>query len=187
METLDAIKKRCSLKNHLSTREVEPEKIQKVLEAATLAPSARNMQPWRFIVVRGKHAVESLVSEAFMDANATVKRAPVVIVVCSRRDDDISRDGKEYYLFDSGLAMENMLLAATDLGLVTHPMTGVNEPEVKKLLKIPDDVRVVIVTPLAYPEESTYESAARERLEQRTRKGADEIIFYDKWSESEPA
>lgn len=61
METLETIAKRASLKAHLSGREVEHEKIIKILEAARLAPSARNTQPWRFVVVQGKEAIEALV------------------------------------------------------------------------------------------------------------------------------
>ena len=116
-----------------------------------------------------------------------VKDAPVIIVICARPSDDVIRDGKEYYLFDAGLAVENMLLAATNLGLVTHPMTGTNESEIKKVLHIPDDVRVVAVTPLAYPIEGTYGRAAKERLSQRTRKDLKEMVYFDKWNEPEPA
>jgi nitroreductase len=67
METLEVIRKRCSLKAHLSGREIEPEKIAIILDAAHLAPSARNMQPWRFVVVQGKQAVEALVHAAFFE------------------------------------------------------------------------------------------------------------------------
>lgn len=187
METSEAIKKRCSLKAHLSGREIEPEKINKVLEAACLAPSARNLQPWRFVVVRGKTEVESLVKVAFTDPNAPIKEAPVIIVACARPSDDIIRDGREYYLFDVGLAVENMLLTATDLGLVTHPMSGINEAEAKKLLQIPDDVRIVVITPLAYPLEDSYDEAARDRLGQRTRKDLKEVAYTNKWDEPEAA
>jgi len=69
METLEAINKRTSLKTRLSSREVEQEKITKILNAASLAPSARNRQPWRFIVVKGKEAVETLISRTFSEAN----------------------------------------------------------------------------------------------------------------------
>ena len=96
-------------------------------------------------------------------------------------------DGKEYYLFDVGLAVANMLLAATDLGLVTHPMASFNETEVRRILHVPDDVRIVIVTPLAYPPEASYDEAAEERLGQRTRRGLKEVAYFDKWGEPEPA
>lgn len=181
METLQVISKRASLKARLSSREVEEEKITKILDAARLAPSARNMQPWRFIVVRGKEAVETLVREAFSETNLVVREAPVVIVACAKPSDDIVRDGKEYYLFDVGLAVENMLLAATDLGLVTHPMTGVNEDKLKGILNIPGEVRFVVATPLAYPLEGSYEAAAQERLGQRTRKSLKELVYSNTW------
>ena len=181
METLEVINKRASLKTRLSTRDVEQDKIIKILESARLAPSARNTQPWRFIVVRGKEAVENLVSGAFIEVNVVVREAPVIIVVCANPGDDFVIDGKENYLFDVALAVENMLLAATDLGLVTHPMAGVNEDELKRILGIPPEVRFVIATPLAYPAGGSYEEAAQEKLSQRTRKDLKELVYANAW------
>jgi nitroreductase len=181
METLEAINKRASLKTHLSPRDIEPEKIAKILEAAILAPSARNSQPWRFIVVKGKKNVENVVAKAFFGFNQVVKEAPVLILACANPSDDDIHEGREYYLFDVGLAVENLLLAATDLGLVTHPMTAVNEDELRKVLKIPDEVRFIVATPLAYPAEGSYEKAAREKLGQRTRKSLKEVVYSNEW------
>ncbi len=181
METLEVIGKRASLKTHLSPRDVEHEKITKILDAARLAPSARNMQPWRFIVVKGKGAVEALVSKAFSEANLVVREAPVIIIACATPSDDVIVGGKEYYLFDVALAVENMLLAATDLGLVTHLMTAVNEGELKRVLGIPQEVRFVVATPLAYPAEGSCEEAARERLSGRTRKKLQEFVYANAW------
>jgi nitroreductase len=162
---------------------IEPEKINRILEAACLAPSARNSQPWRFIVVQGRETIEALAQTGFKGPGSVVGQAPVIIVVCARASDDVTIDGKEYYLFDVGLAVENMLLAATDLGLATHLMASFNEAEMKRLLHIPDDFRVVIVTPLACPPKASYDEAAEERLGQRTRKGAEEVIYLDRWGE----
>jgi nitroreductase len=131
METLEAINKRASLKEHLSTRDIEQEKIISILKAARLAPSARNNQPWRFIVIKGKENVKNVVTRAFGEGNQVVKEAPVLIIVCANPRDDVIAEEKEYYLFDLGLAVENMLLAATELGLVTHPMAHVFEDELK--------------------------------------------------------
>lgn len=183
METLETIRKRCSLRAHISDRPVEPDKIRRVLEAACLAPSARNSQPWRFIVVQGQEAVESLARTAFLGPAQAIGQAPVIIVVCARPGDDVIHDGKEYHLFDVGLAVENMLLAATDLGLVTHPMASFNEAEMKRQLHIPEDYRVVIVTPLAYALEGSYEQAAADRLGQRTRKSLGEVAYAGRWGE----
>jgi nitroreductase len=186
VQTLEAISKRCSLKTHLSNKPVEPEKIEQVLEAARLAPSARNLQPWRFVVVQGDEAIDELVQGAFPDSNQVMKEAPLLIVICAKQEEDVTVDGKPYYLFDAGLAVENMLLAATDLGLVTHPILMFDENEVRKILGIPDDYRVVLATPLAYPAEPSYDEAAEERLSERTRKCLGELAFYGKWSAREP-
>ncbi|MFC1958061.1 nitroreductase family protein [Chloroflexota bacterium] len=181
METLEAIKSRASLKTHLSPREIEQEKITKILDAARLAPSARNMQPWRFIIVKGKEAIRKLASEVLPEGNRVIEEAPVIIIACANPGDDMVRDGKEYYLFDVALAVENMVLAATDLGLVTHLMTNLDEGKLKTVLGIPDDVRFVAATPLAYPAEGSYEKAAQERLSQRTRKDMNEVVYLNAW------
>jgi nitroreductase len=183
METLEAISKRTSLRGRISAREIEPEKIIRILDAARFAPSARNSQPWRFIVVSGKDNVENVVTKAFFPFNQTVKGAPVIILACANPTDDDIHEGREYYMFDVGLAVENMLLAATDLGLITHPMTAINEVELRKVLHIPDKVRFVVATPLAYPNGGSYEEVARDRLSQRTRKSLKEVAYSNVWGE----
>ncbi len=186
METLNAIRKRCSLKTHISTREIETEKLNSILEAGSLAASARNNQPWRFIVVNDRGTILELV-QAFSESNQVMRDTPVILFACARPMDDIIRDGREYYLFDVGMAVANMLLTATDLGLVTHLMTAFNEARVKEILHIPEEVRVVVATPLAYPVEGSYDEASRERLLNRTRKDLADLVYYNQWSEAEPA
>ena len=137
MEILETIQKRASLKLHLSSRQIEKEKIVKILDAARVAPSARNSQPGRFIVVTDKKIIESLVSRAFNEVNRVAKGAAAIIVACANPNDDIIVGGKEYYLFDLGLAVENIVLAATGLGLASHIMAGVDEEELKRVLGVP--------------------------------------------------
>ena len=181
METLRSIQQRASLVTQVSPREVEQEKINKVLDAARFAPSAMNKQPWRFIVVKGKAAVEKLVDESFAKWNLKARESSVIIIVCANPKDDVVVGGREYYLFDVALAIENMILAATDLGLVTHLMTSVDEEKIKKILNIPEEVRFVVATPLAYPAGGAYEKAAQERLKQRVRKGLAEVVYQGSW------
>jgi nitroreductase len=181
MDTLETIGKRASLKSHLSAREVEHEKIARVLDAARLAPSARNQQPWRFIVVKGKENIENVVTKAFFEFSQGFKEAPVLIFACANPGDDDIHEGREYYLFDVGLAMENLLLAATALGMVTHPMTSVKEDELRKVLHIPNEVRFVAATPLSYPSEGSYDEASAEKLDQRTRKSLKEVAYSETW------
>jgi nitroreductase len=186
METFEVIRKRCSLKAHISSRAIEGEKIDLILQAGSLAASARNYQPWRFIIVQEQQAIQTLTT-AFSESNQVIKDAPAILLACGRAVDDNVRDGKAYYLFDIGLAVANMILTATDLGLITHLMTAFDEAQVKSILGIPEDVSVVVATPLAYPTEETYDEAAQERLANRTRKSMAELVFYDHWRESEPA
>ena len=182
METLEVIHKRASLKLQLSGREIDQEKIDKILNAARVAPSARNNQPWRFVVVRDRKLIETLVDRAFTEVNRVAKEAPVIIVACANPDDDTVINGKEYYLFDLGLAVENMVLAATDIGLVTHIMAGIDEDQLKKVLGIPAQVRSVVSVLVSYPPTGSYDEAAKDKLSQRTRKSISELVYANKWS-----
>ena len=181
METLEAINKRASLKTHLSARDVEQDKIIKILEAARLAPSATNEQPWRFVVVKGKENVENVVTRASRMGKKAFDEATVLILVFVNPKDYVFPDGKTFYLLDVGLAMENILLAATDLGLITHPMASLDEGKLKEMLGVPDEMEFVIATPLGYPVEGSCEEAAQERLSQRTRKDLKELVCMNTW------
>jgi nitroreductase len=138
------------------------------------------------VLVQGDEAIDELVLGAFSEANQVMKEAPLLIVICARQDDDLTVGRKPYYLFDAGLAVENLLLAATDLGLVTHPMFRFDEGDVKRILEIPHEYRVIVATPLAYPAEPSYDEAAEERLRERTRKDPEETTHYGKWGQRGP-
>jgi nitroreductase len=126
METLKAIGLRTSLKTRISAKDIEPEKVRQVLNAGRLAPSAHNGQPWCFVVVNDRETVRKLVDNTFnQEVNRAARNAPVIIVVVANPDEGRVIHNREYYSFDIGLAVENMLLAATDLGLVTHLMSNV--------------------------------------------------------------
>ncbi len=181
MEALNVIHKRASLKACLTEKGISTETVTQILDAARVAPSGRNNQPTRFVIVTDKTLINTVVKEAFAEANALVAGAPVLIFVCANPKDSIVRDGQSYYLFDAGLAMENMLLAAADLGLVTHPMSGFDEAKARKILGIPEEVRIVAATPLSCPAQGAYDEAAKERLAGRTRKSLEEIAFWNSW------
>jgi nitroreductase len=186
METMEAIRKRKSLKDRLSGREIEREKLEQVLEAARLAPSAMNRQPWRFVVVQGRENVERVADKAFSgfgQGNLVVKEANVLIFVFANHEENLMPDGAFFYPIDVGLAFENVLLAATDLGLVTHPMAAADRPELKKALGVPEGERFIIATPLAYPAEGSYDEAAKERRSISTRKSLSEIVYLNQWGE----
>lgn len=153
---------------------VENEKIQAVLEAGRLAPSWKNMQCWKFIVVKTPESRQA-VMDAFADDNPGKKAlasAPVIIVACGNPEASGKENGKDYYLVDLGIAFEHILLAAYDLGLGSVFMGLFDEDTIKKNLQVPAEWRVVGVTPLGYPDQAP---------NQRPRKEMSEIVFAESW------
>ncbi len=181
MEALAVIHRRASLKSCLSDKKIAHDDLIRILEAARSAPSGRNNQPTRLMVVTDPEKIKRLAKEAFAEANAVVGQAPVLIFVCANPKDSMTRGDESYYLFDAGLMTQNLLLAATDLGLATHPMTGYKDAEVRRILGIPPEIKIVAATPLACPPQESYEEAAKARLAGRTRKGLQELAFVNSW------
>jgi nitroreductase len=182
METTEAIRLRCSLKTRLSDRPVPVDAVEAVLRAACLAPSARNTQPWRFVVLRERAAIDAFADAALPEASAVIRRAPILVAACVRPADGVTVGDRAYHLYDVGSAVQNLLLAATDRGLATHLIASFDEAAAKRVLGVPDDVRVIVLTPLAYPDPPDYREAAAERLGQRTRLPFSEVTFDGAWA-----
>ncbi|MGE0033000.1 redoxin domain-containing protein [Pseudothermotoga sp.] len=120
---------------------IEDEKLLRLIEAAHLAPSCFNKQPWRFVVVRSKENLKKL-HEALSSGNYWMKYAPALIIVHTRDDFDCQlSDDRNYALFDTGLAVGFLLVQATQMGLVAHPVAGYDPIKVKELFGI--DGRIV--------------------------------------------
>lgn len=170
MDVLEAARTRRSIRSY-EKKVVEREKILKVLEAARLAPSAANRQPWKFIVVTDTNVRESL--RAAYNREWFVS-APVIIIGCAFPNEAwIRRDGEEFWKVDVSIAMQNLVLAAWEEGLGTCWIGAFNEHEVKSVLGIPETVRVLAMTPLGYP--------AVEKGPVTNRKSLEEIVYYDRW------
>ena len=157
MPLLDLIQKRKSVRDFLE-RPVEREKIMTCLEAARLAPSECNSQPWKFIVVDDKQLKNKLCRAAFSgiySINSFCKKAPVIVVVISEKSKFLARiggvfRGTKYYLIDIGIACEHFVLEAEDLGLGTCWIGWVNEQAVKSTLNIPQNKKIDILIALGY-------------------------------------
>jgi len=171
MDVFSAIQTRRSIRKY-STRPVEDEKLNKVLEAARLAPSARNLQDWKFIVVRDEE-IRSKLLDAVKGRDFIVK-APVIIVACSTEPEGIMACGQYKYTIDLSIAMSFIMLEAHEQGLGTCWIGNFDEQKVKEVLGIPERVRAAVVMPLGYPDESP---------DQRYRKSIDEIVCYDMYKE----
>jgi nitroreductase len=165
-----------------STDPVDDTLIESIVEAARWAPSYGNRQPTRYIVVREPETLAA-VHEALRRGNGYAKRAPVLIAVCGVPGWGQIVDGREYYLLDAGLAIENLLLQAFHLGLVAHPMGGFDEGQVRAALRVPDGVRVLVLIAVGYRgSDDDLDERTREReARPRTRLPIDELRAWDRW------
>ena len=131
MELMDTIDKRRAYRS-LVPVEITRERIEDLAHAASLSASCYNKQPWRYDFVTGKKLEE--VKSALAGGNGWAKKASMIIAVHSTVEDDCVVAGKEYYLFDTGMATAHLILRATDLGLVAHPIAGFDGEMVKESL-----------------------------------------------------
>ena len=170
MNVFEAIKSRRSIRS-FADRAIEEEKLKKVLEAGRLAPSAANMQEWKFVLVRDKETKEKLATAA--NNQRFIAKADVIIVGCATEVDKIMTCGQYTYPIDLAIAMDHMSLQAVEEGLGTCWIGAFEEDEVKGILGIPSEIRVVELMPLGYPLCVP---------EPRSRKSMDEIVARDRWS-----
>jgi nitroreductase len=180
MDTLEAIQSRRSVRQYKDTP-VPDDVLNKVLEAARWAPSWANTQCTRYVVVRDAATREKLV-ECLNTGNPStqaIKSAPIVIVACAELKKSgyykgtVSTDKGEWFMFDVGIAMENLALAAHALGLGTvHVGLIPDSKKLDELLGLPEGVVSVEMTPLGYP-------AAEGKAPPR--KELSEIVFYEKY------
>jgi nitroreductase len=170
LDVLETIRKRRSIRSYLD-KPVEQEKLDQILEAARLSPSAVNFQPWSFIVVKDPAWKERL-RKAY--PRTWLAKAPVIIVTCATPEKAWKRsDGEEFWKIDAAIAHQDMVLAATALGLGTCWIGAFDEAKAKEALGIPANVRVVAMTPLGY--------AAEHPTQAPDRKTTEEIVHYNKW------
>lgn len=170
MNVYEAIEARRSIRGY-EDRPVEQEKLDRILEAARLAPSASNRQEWRFVVVRDavtrQHLMKAASNQAF------VGQAPIVIACCAETDGHLMRCGQPCYPIDVAIAIDHITLAAVEEGLGTCWIGAFSEPEAKEILGIPERIRVVELLTLGYP--AALPGACN-------RKSLEEIVCHDKWS-----
>lgn len=172
MNILEAIRKRRSIRTY-QNKAVEPEKLNRVLEAARLAPSASNRQEWRFVVVQTKSIREQLMKAA--SNQKFVAQAPVVIAACADTDKHVMRCGQLCYPIDVAIAVDHMTLQAVEEGLGTCWIGAFDQAEVKRILDIPERVQIVSLLTLGYPA-ITPTPSPRKKLE--------EIVMHEKWSQA---
>ena len=180
MNFFDLVNKRESVRGYLD-KEVEKEKIIKIIEAARVAPSACNAQPWKFVVVNDKNLVRKIAENLYdpmIGINKFAITSPAFIVVVGEKRNLTSKMGelikkKDYTSMDIGIASEHLCLAATELGLGTCMMGWFKEKNIKKLIDIPTNKEIHLVISLGYYDEKV----ARRQI----RKNIDEIYSFSKY------
>jgi nitroreductase len=178
MKFIDLVKKRESVRKY-SSKPVSREVIDQCLEAARLAPSACNSQPWSFIVVDDEETKNEIVKKSMSgiySSNKFVMTAPVIIVVITEYSTYLARMGGmlrhiKYNLIDIGIACEHLVLQAEEMGLGTCWLGWFDEKAVKKVLGLPKSTKVDVMISLGYPDENL---PAKKRI----RKSLDEIRRY---------
>ena len=170
MDIYEAIVNRKSMRA-FKDKDVPEEMISRLLEAARLAPSASNRQEWRFIVVRDP-ATRKQLSKAAM-GQKFVGEAPVVLACCAETDGHVMACGQLCYPIDVAIAIDHITLCATADGLGTCWIGAFDESQVKEILGIPPQIRVVGLLPIGYPKDPS--SVKKNRLLLK------EIVKYERW------
>jgi len=168
MTVLEAIRQRYSCRSY-HDKPIEQEKLDSIFEAARLAPSARNKQDWRFVVVTDKET-KRLVADT-TNRPEVFQKAGAIIVACSNSD-EVMRCGQAIGPIDVSIALEHIALQATELGLATCWIGSFYTDKVRAILNIPADVAIIELMTIGYPAD-TKKEPQREPIEK--------IFCYEEW------
>ena len=188
MDVVEAVRTRRA-KRALQDKPIEDDKVEALIEAARLAPSCNNFQPWRLVFVRGKEALDA-VKSGMNKGNVWTTRSPLIIVVAAKEDDDcMLSDRRNYFLFGCGLAIGELMLRATELGLIAHPIAGYDPAKVRAAVGIPEQYVIITTVICGYPGGDDSLLSDKQKLTEKTRperKPVGENIFLDKWANPYP-
>jgi nitroreductase len=171
MDVFEAIQERRSIRS-FSSKIVEREKIEKILEAGRLAPSAKNLEPWHFIAVTNQEKRQALAKGNWAKF---LTQSPLVIVACGDK-----KASPDWYAIDVALAVENMVLTAVSLGLGTCCVGSFTEKDVKSTLKIPENFEALVMVAVGYPGDKVDLSSKLLNLV-RTRKSLSEVASEEEF------
>ncbi|MGQ9582817.1 MAG: nitroreductase family protein [Thermoplasmatota archaeon] len=141
MDVVRAIEERRAYRS-LEPVDVTDDMVRELARCASLAASCFNNQPARFIFVRGREGLERM-RPVFRRGNEWCASASMIVAVFTERGLDCVVQERDYYLFDTGMATASMILRATEMGLVAHPIAGFDEAAAKRALGIPDKMRLI--------------------------------------------
>ncbi len=186
MDVAEAVHQRRALRAFDANKRIEDDKVLALINAMRLAPSCNNNQPYRVIVVRSPGTLAK-VREALTKGNVWATAAPMVMAVCAKPSEDCrNNDGRDYYLFDSGIAIGEMVLQATELGMIAHCIGGFDPLKVKEALDIPADYVLITLMICGYPgtdESLLSDKQKREQRERPERFPIGHSFFAERWGD----
>lgn len=173
MDFLELAKNRFSSRNYLN-QPIEEDKLMKVLEAARIAPSAANYQPWHFIVIRSEENRRKICTTYRRE---WLQKAPVIILACGDQSKAWVRsafDNKNHTDIDISIAIDHITLQATELGLSTCWICNFDTKKCSELFNLPQNIEPIAIIPLAYPADK-----ANPNRHETQRKPASQIIHWE--------
>ena len=170
VELREAILLRKSVRSW-AAKTIEPEILTRVVQAARMAPSARNDQEWRFVIVTDS-ATRRQLGEAARN-QSFVADAPAVIACCAETDKHLMRCGQPAYVVDTSIAVDHLTLAAVEEGLGTCWIGAFDAKAVHEILGIPLEIEIIALLPIGYPKDSAQIRKSRLPL--------DQIVRYEHW------
>lgn len=177
---LELTKLRQSDRAYLTDKDIEPEKLERILEAARMAPSACNAQPWKFIIVKNPEKrikIADACSSRALGMNHFSKQAPVQLVLVEEDANFTSKFGGfmkqiHYPHIDTGIVASHICLAAADEGIGSCMLGWLNNKKIREILDIPSGKKVVLVILLGYSVQT---------LRDKKRKSLSEIVSYERY------
>jgi nitroreductase len=183
MDVTTAIETRRAFRS-LDPVPIPDELIRDLARHAQLAPSCDNNQPWRFVFVRDSDRLKEM-HAVLAPFNGWIRAASMIIAVFSRKEDDCIVRDREYHLFDTGMAAAFLILRATELGLVAHPVAGFSPKKTREVLGIPEEYQVITlinvglhsasISPVLSPKQ------AHDEVERPPRKPFEEFASIDRY------
>ncbi len=183
MEFVDVVEKRAAYRA-LEKVEISDELIREVAYLASRAPSCANKQPWRFVFVKDEKKLTEL-HEALTGGNYWAKEASLLVAVFSEKELDCVIGEREYYLFGTGMATEQLMLAFVDKGYVAHAMAGFKEGLAKEILKIPEEMRLITLIAVGKKSENLDKLGEKHQQAEKTRsvrKPFEEYAFFNEYA-----
>lgn len=180
MQFYDVVKTRKSIKKFKNC-ELDREKLLRIIDAAMRSPSWKNSTPYKFIVVERdnlKQDIANAIMNKTVVASESILNSPATIVIVADPNASGSIEGKDLYLVDSAIAMEHLVLAATNEDYGTCWIASFDEKKIKHALKIPDNLKVVALTPIGESQE------VEEEKPHQPKKDVKDYLYLNEWDKS---